>query len=93
MHYTHLYPPGKVWWAVRNESIHPSHQLEDGREGIRLFEVLQVEDVFRQIEFKGDMLRCVVNVGHSLWNEINDLLVYSAHLPNQYDRIISELEF
>ncbi|KIJ32331.1 hypothetical protein M422DRAFT_35874 [Sphaerobolus stellatus SS14] len=56
MHYTHLFPPGRVWWAVQNESMHPSHQLEDGREGIRIFDVLHVEDAFRQIEFKGDML-------------------------------------
>lgn len=55
----HLFPPGKVWWAVRNESLHFSHQRAETCGGLRLFEVHQVEQVFRQIEFKGDMLRCV----------------------------------
>lgn len=60
MYYTHLFPPGRTWWAVRNESLHPSHQCHKAiGTGIRLYEVQKVEEVFRQIEFKGDMLRCV----------------------------------
>lgn len=57
MHYADMFPPGRVWWVLRNESLHPSHQIEGGKEGLRVFEVIRVEDVFRQIEFKGDMLR------------------------------------
>ncbi|GJJ07780.1 hypothetical protein Clacol_001985 [Clathrus columnatus] len=55
MAYTLLFPPGRVWWAVRNESLHPSHKSICG-DCLRLFEVHHVEEVFRQIEFKGDML-------------------------------------
>lgn len=57
MSFAHLFPPGRLWWAVRDESLHPSHQSAGG--GLRLFEVHHVEQVFRQIEFKGDMLRFV----------------------------------
>ncbi|KAF8590254.1 alpha/beta-hydrolase [Ramaria rubella] len=74
MTFAHLFPPGRVWWAVRNEALHPSHQTTNGiGPGLRLYEVRQVEDVFQQIEFKGDML--------------------SSHLPHQYDRMLTELEF
>lgn len=60
MYFSHLFPPGRIWWAVRNESLHLSHQTHKTiGTGLRLFEVRQVEEVFRQIEFKGDMLRCV----------------------------------
>ena len=58
MYFAYLFPPGRVWWAVRNESLHPSHQVNETiGTGLRLYEVQQVEDVFRQIEFRGDMLR------------------------------------
>lgn len=59
-----LYPAGRVLWAVRDSSFHPSHQLhgEDpssaARNKLRLFEVLDVEKVFGQIVFAKDMLRC-----------------------------------
>jgi hypothetical protein len=60
MYFSHLFPPGRVWWAVRDEALHPSHQRSEGDgTGLRLYEVQQVEEVFRQIEFKGDMLRYV----------------------------------
>jgi len=59
MYFSNLFPPGKVWWALRNDALHPSHQrtgVGDSSSHLRLFEVHQVEHVFRQIEFKGDML-------------------------------------
>ena len=60
MNFAHLFPPGRIWWAVRNQSLHPSHQSPEViGTGLRLYEVQKVEDVFTQIEFKGDMLRCV----------------------------------
>jgi hypothetical protein len=67
MQMAHLYPPGRVWWALRNEDLDPFHQtsIADGDGGsksgglVRLFEVLDVEKVFGQIVFAGNMLRCV----------------------------------
>lgn len=59
MSFAHLFPPGRLWWAVRDESLHPSHQSAGPNGGLRLFEVHHVEQVFRQIEFKGDMLRFI----------------------------------
>jgi sn1-specific diacylglycerol lipase len=66
-----LYPPGRILWAVRNSDVsyaapppaerryNPIESLRAQREedGIRLFEVLDVEKVFRQIIFARDMLR------------------------------------
>ncbi|KAF8509432.1 hypothetical protein BU17DRAFT_98961 [Hysterangium stoloniferum] len=60
MYFSNLFPPGKVWWALRNDALHPSHQrtvVSDSSSHVRLFEVHKVERVFHQIEFKGDMLR------------------------------------
>jgi sn1-specific diacylglycerol lipase len=62
MHMADLFPPGRVWWAVRDAQLHPSNQLPDTDTGtdtgkLRLFEVLDVEKVFGQIDFSGDMLR------------------------------------
>jgi sn1-specific diacylglycerol lipase len=66
-----LYPPGRVLWAIRNSDVsyaapppaerryNPMESLRAQREedGIRLFEVLDVEKVFRQIIFARDMIR------------------------------------
>ncbi|KAH9946602.1 alpha/beta-hydrolase [Amylocystis lapponica] len=77
MHMVQLYPPGRVFWALRDGELQPAHRLEAGREGgkggekVRLFEVLDVERVFGQIVFARDML--------------------SSHLPHQYDRVLHEL--
>ncbi|TDL29019.1 alpha/beta-hydrolase [Rickenella mellea] len=86
MHMAHLFPPGRVLWAIRDGDLQPAHRLNgplpaaDGgsptgfkhAEGkVRLFEVLDVEEVFGQITFARDML--------------------SAHLPDQYDRVLHEL--
>jgi sn1-specific diacylglycerol lipase len=58
-----LFPPGRIWWALRDGVLHPSNRLPpSGRraskdeEKLRLFEVRNVEKVFGQIEFAGDML-------------------------------------
>ena len=61
-----LYPPGKVWWAVRVGPDTPTHskttslgeQCDDG-DGVKLYEVLDVEKVFGQVVFARDMLRYV----------------------------------
>ena len=66
-----LYPPGRVLWAVRNSDVSyaapppaetrysPMEALRAQREedGIRLFEVLDVQKVFTQIIFSRDMIR------------------------------------
>lgn len=59
MHMTHLYPPGKVYWAQRDGVLHPSHRIfPSGLEDkVRLFEVLDVGAVFNQLIFSRDMLR------------------------------------
>ncbi|OBZ71967.1 hypothetical protein A0H81_08119 [Grifola frondosa] len=77
MHMTQLFPPGRVFWALRDGDLHPSHRLREeektkrGSEKVRLFEVLDVERVFGQIVFARDML--------------------SSHMPHQYDRVLHEL--
>lgn len=63
MRMAHLYPPGRVLWAIRDGDLHPSHRLDAssakgrGTEKVRLFEVKDVEQVFNQIVFAKDMLR------------------------------------
>ncbi len=63
MHMTHLYPPGRVLWAIRDGDLDSSHRLDapmkDSREKVRLFDVQDVEQVFNQIVFARDMLRYV----------------------------------
>lgn len=64
MRMAHLYPPGRVLWAIREGNLHPSHRLssssrKNGIEKVRLFDVLDVEQVFNQIVFAKDMLRYV----------------------------------
>ncbi|KAF9558240.1 alpha/beta-hydrolase [Agrocybe pediades] len=79
MQSANMYPPGRVFWAMRDGDLHPSHQLhripEDANttseEKLRLFEVLNVEKVFSQIVFARDML--------------------TAHMPHQYDRVLHDL--
>lgn len=53
-----LFPPGKVFWAIRDGSLHPCHQryhatapsASGSGQSPRLFEVLNVEKVFSQID-------------------------------------------
>lgn len=59
-----LYPPGRVWWAIRDGSETPAHaQVSspnasgDLSDKVRLYEVLDVEKVFGQVVFARDMLR------------------------------------
>ena len=58
-----LFPPGRVWWALRDGDLHPSNRTpgasggDHANEKLRLFEVLDVEKVFSQIVFSTDMLR------------------------------------
>lgn len=63
-----LYPPGKVWWALRDSpdsSIYPREDLANEScstpENIRLYEVLDVEKVFGQVIFAKDILRYASN--------------------------------
>lgn len=75
MNTTVLFPPGRVWWALRDGDLHPNNRLPEandkGKEKVRLFEVLNVEEVFAHIIFATDML--------------------SSHLPHKYDRVLHEL--
>lgn len=60
MHMAHLYPPGRVLWAIRNGDLDPAHRLASSNADLhklRLFEVKDVEKVFGQIVFARDMLR------------------------------------
>jgi hypothetical protein len=69
MQSTNMYPPGRVFWAMRDGDLHPAHRLHFHEAGLdaarkredklRLFEVLDVEKVFSQIVFARDMLRRV----------------------------------
>jgi len=78
MHMAHQYPPGRIWWALREGDLDQSRRIVDkdswkptSRDKVRLFEVTDVEQVFGQIVFSGDML--------------------SSHLPHQYDKVLQEL--
>ncbi|TEB29538.1 alpha/beta-hydrolase [Coprinellus micaceus] len=83
-----MYPPGRVFWAIRDSDFHPTHRRCKGQqqgehsssgstvEGgeadkLRLFEVLDVKEVFSQVVFAQNML--------------------SSHMPHQYDNILHEL--
>lgn len=63
MHMAKLYPPGRVFWAIRDGDLDPAQRLpsdqQKGASKLRLFEVEDVEQVFGQIVFAKDMLRCV----------------------------------
>ena len=65
MQNTCMYPPGRVFWVMRDRDLHPAHRLhpEDAKgngaedlDRLRLFEVLDVEKVFSQTVFAKDML-------------------------------------
>ena len=61
MHMAHLYPPGRVLWAMRDSDLDPSQRSasagQAGKDKLRLFDVQDVEQVFGQIVFAKDMLR------------------------------------
>ena len=61
-----LYPPGRVWWAIRDGPDSPTCPQAASTsascnvpENIRLYEVLDVEKVFSQVVFARDILRYV----------------------------------
>jgi len=73
-----LYPPGRVWWAISDDSGTPQHQgvsspstSRNIPDNPRLYEVLDVEKVFGQVVFARDML--------------------SSHMPHTYDRVLQQL--
>ena len=72
-----LFPPGRVFWALRDGDLHRAHRIGAGsgrtspKDKVRLFEVVDVKKVFDQIIFARDML--------------------SSHLPHQYDQVLHEL--
>ncbi len=61
MHMAHLYPPGRVLWAMHDSDLDPSQRSPSagkaGKDKLRLFDVQDVEQVFGQIIFAKDMLR------------------------------------
>lgn len=81
MHGPDMFPPGRILWAMRDSDLHPSHRSQNpddtqaqgsakkgkGKDKLRLFEVLDVENVFDQIVFAKNMLRCVGFL-FSLWS-------------------------
>jgi sn1-specific diacylglycerol lipase len=61
MRQANTFPPGRVLWALRDGDLHPAHRIKVENTGmgvnkLRLFEVLDVEEVFGQIVFARDML-------------------------------------
>ncbi|TFK56264.1 alpha/beta-hydrolase [Heliocybe sulcata] len=57
MQMANQYPPGRIWWAMRDSDLHPSNRRYSGKSGkARLFEVVDVEGAFNQIIFARDML-------------------------------------
>ncbi|KAF7969412.1 hypothetical protein HWV62_27411 [Athelia sp. TMB] len=82
MQSTDLYPPGRVLWALRDTDLHASHRVsgartpppggDNGKDKLRLFEVLDVEKVFSQIVFARDMLSA--HMPHQYDRVLHDLL-------------------
>jgi len=73
-----LYPPGRVWWAIRDDSDTPTHTQVPSpsascniSDNVRLYEVLDVEKIFGQVVFARDML--------------------SSHMPHTHDRVLQQL--
>jgi len=70
-----LYPPGRVWWAMRDNpdltQEDPTSTSYNVSDSVRLYEVLDVEKVFGQVVFAKDML--------------------SSHMPHTYDRVLQQL--
>ena len=103
-----LYPPGRVLWAVRNSDVSyaapppaerrysPMEALRAQREedGIRLFEVLDVQKVFTQIIFSRDMIRyeSYVSAGNARVNIDMGSHSGSSHMAHTYDKVIEELQ-
>jgi sn1-specific diacylglycerol lipase len=61
MRNSNMYPPGRVLWATRDKHLHQAHQLKNsqtpgGQDKLRVFEVLDVENVFSQLIFARNML-------------------------------------
>ncbi|KIO03045.1 hypothetical protein M404DRAFT_146492 [Pisolithus tinctorius Marx 270] len=56
MHMADLFPPGRVFWARRDGDLPPSQRLTTSTDKVRLFEVLDTENVFSQIVFSRSML-------------------------------------
>ncbi|KAG8991416.1 hypothetical protein FRB90_001354 [Tulasnella sp. 427] len=63
MHHTSLFPPGRIFWAMRDASFHPSLQKPQDplapnppADRLRVFEVENPEEVFNQVIFSMDML-------------------------------------
>lgn len=59
MRYVDLFPPGRIFWAMRDSSFHPAFRRTPALvnpNAPRVFEVDKVEDVFGQIVFAPDMV-------------------------------------
>ena len=66
-----LYPPGRVWWAIRDDpdsltcpQAASTSASCDIPENVRLYEVLDVEKVFSQVVFAKDILRYAQKHAH-----------------------------
>ena len=89
-----LYPPGRVWWAISNDSDNNTHPQVPSPsascntpDNDRLYEVLDVEKVFGQVVFAKDMLRCLlISAPQDQTNSIS-----SSHMPHTYDRVLQQL--
>ncbi|KAF9643309.1 alpha/beta-hydrolase [Thelephora ganbajun] len=73
-----LYPPGRVWWVIRDNSDTPTHSQAPSTRGscsigdnFWLYEVVDVEKVFGQVVFARDML--------------------SSYMPHAYDQVLQQL--
>ncbi|KAJ3928749.1 MAG: hypothetical protein NXY57DRAFT_901446 [Lentinula lateritia] len=74
MRMSHTFPPGRILWALRESDLHPSHRIETSKilDKLRLFEVLDVAEVFSQIVFAKDMLGA--HLPHKYDSVLHDLL-------------------
>jgi len=89
-----LYPPGRVWWAISDDSDTPPHPQVPSPstscnipDKVRLYEVLDVERVFGQVVFARDMLRYVL----SRASQDQTKSISSSHMPHTYDQVLQQL--
>jgi hypothetical protein len=67
MRMAHLFPPGRVLWAINDQDLQPSSRIHESSTKLRLFEVLEVDKIFDQILFSRRMLGYAIAYGDCLF--------------------------
>ncbi|KIM45786.1 hypothetical protein M413DRAFT_440826 [Hebeloma cylindrosporum] len=88
MQSANMYPPGRVFWAMRDGDLHPAHRIHP--HGSEFSKDRQDKDAARKSEDKLRLFE-VLDV-EKVFSQIvfaRDML--TAHMPHQYDRVLHDL--